>query len=198
MRRSLLTGILFLLLGIPQLFACQCKVLPGITKAVAEQYDVIFTGTVLAVSPGDVESKARFKIIALYRGSAYQEIDLEYDNVGDCSLNFVPGETWTIYGKWIKYGVPRADWCLHSRKKMNAGESDYYMMDGRPSYEEEVKLLGDSLGVQPFIDPTQTQDQLHKNILPGATEAFTYLIVGFVGLSLIFYFVRRMFKRDGK
>jgi len=203
MKRFLITGLICLLTSL-QVLACQCTVLPRLTKAVAGEYDIIFVGQVVAVSPGDVQSTARFKVITLYRGQSYQQIDVQYDNAGDCGLNFVPGETWTIYGKWVEYdikervGVPRADWCKHSRKKMNAGEQDYYMMDGRPSYEDEIKLLEDSLGVQPFLDPAEHQNQMHKNIIPGATQALTYLVAGLVGLALIFFFVRRMFRRDAK
>lgn len=202
--KRILAISLFSLLITAQLFACQCQVLPKLTKAVAQGYDIVFTGQVVAISPGDVQSIARFKVETLYRGQCYQQIDVQYDNAGDCGLNFIPGETWTIYGKWTEYdiqervGVPRADWCLHTRKKMNAGEQDYYMMEGRPSYEDEITLLADSLGVQPFIDPADHQNEMHKNIIPGAAQALTYLIAGLLGLALIFFFVRRMFRRDGK
>jgi hypothetical protein len=197
MKRLIIT-VFFCLLTTMSAFACQCTVLPKLTKAFAETYDIIFVGQVIAISPGDVQSTARFKVEKLYHGEAYQQIDVQYDNEGDCGLNFVPGETWVIYGKWVEYGVPRADWCMHTRKKMNAGEQDYYTTEGRATYEEEMKLLDDSLGVQPFLDPEAHKDQMHKNIIPGATEAFTYLIAGLLGLSLIFFFVRRMFRRDGK
>jgi hypothetical protein len=203
MKRLLAVGI-WLLLTASDLFACQCMVLPTLTKQFAETYDIIFVGQVVAISPGDVESTARFKVLTLYHGQCYPQIDVQYDNEGDCGLNFVPGETWVVYGKWKEYniqervGIPRADWCMHTRKKMNAGEQDYYMTEGRMSYDLELKLLDDSLGVRPFLDPTETRNQLHTNELPGAGTAFGYLAAGLLGLAAIFFFVRRLFKRDVK
>jgi len=98
----------------------------------------------------------------------------------------------------VAYGVPRVDMCSYSRLKMKDGQTDYYADGIRASYESEVKWLKDSLGIQPYIDPAQHKDLGHKNEIPGATQAIVYLIAGFGGLAIIFYFVRRLFKRDGK
>lgn len=198
MMRGLLTGILVLLIFSQHVNACQCKTLSPLSKASAQAYDVIFTGQVIAVSPGEEHSRARFKIIDLYRGESYTELEVDYDNTTDCALNFVPGETWIIYGKWIEYGIPRAEMCGHSRLMPKTGEQDYYMIEGRPTYNDEVKWLNDSMGVKPFIDPTAKKDMGHKNQIPDPTQAIVYTVAGLLGLGLIFYFVKRMFKRDAK
>jgi hypothetical protein len=66
----------------------------------------------------------------------------------------------------------------------------------RPSFEQEAKFLKDSIGVQEFKKP-QMQDMGHRNQLPDPTQAIVYTVCGFLGLAAIFYFVRRMFKKDG-
>lgn len=197
MMRGLITILILFLFSLNS-YACQCQTLAPLTKNTALQYDVIFLGKVIAVSPGEEESRARFTVISLYNGKSYTDINVDFDNATNCALNFVPGETWIIYGKWEEYGIPRAEMCGHSRVKPNAGQADYYAIEGRSGFDEEVKWLNDSLGVQAFIDPEQQKDLGHKNQLPDPTQAIVYTAVGLLGLGLIFYFVRRMFKRDGK
>lgn len=196
MMRALAIGFFFLCFA-PQLFACQCTVLPALTKAEAEKYDIVFEGQIIAVSPSEEAdgSRARFKITALYKGQAYTNIDVAYSVDGDCGLDFAPGQTWIIYGNYISYGVPKADWCLHSRRKPDSGQQDYYAIDGRASYTDELKWLNDSLGVQPFINPEDHKDLHHKNILPDPTQAIVYSMAGLVGLLAIFIFVRRLFRK---
>lgn len=194
--RKLLIAFVVIFTGVTDLFACQCMELKPLSKHTLEIYDVIFVGDVIAVSGDDLEAKASFKVKELYKGSSYQQITVQYDAKTDCGMNFIPGETWIIYGKWIEYGVPRADMCGHSRVIPKAGQPDYYETE-RGKYTDDLKWLQDSLGIQPFIDPNDHKDLAHKNTIPDATQALTYLIAGLGGLAAIFYFVRRMFKRDG-
>lgn len=197
MMRGLIIGI-FMLMFAQRLSACLCKQLEPLSKAVTEKYDVIFLGQVVAVSPNEDQSRARFRVTSLYRGKAYAEMDVDYDLNSDCALNFVPGETWIIYGRWVEYGIPETDMCTHSRVKPKEGQEDFFAIDGRTAFDKEVKWLNDSLGVQSFIDPEQKKDLGHKNQLPDPTQAIVYIAVGLAGLGLIFFFVSRMFKRDGK
>lgn len=197
MIRGLIIGFVMLMFT-QQLSACLCKQLEPLSKSVAEKYDVIFLGQVVAVSPNADQSRARFKVISLYRGQSYTEMNVDFDLTSDCALNFIPGETWIIYGRWAEYGIPETDMCTHSRVKPKEGQEDYFAIDGRAGFDAEVKWLNDSLRVQQFIDPEQKKDLGHKNQLPDPTQALIYIAVGLVGLGLIFFFVSRMFKRDGK
>ncbi|HTF02812.1 MAG TPA: hypothetical protein VK826_02270 [Bacteroidia bacterium] len=195
--KKIIFVLIFCLCAGTYLVACQCTVLPPLNSSSAATYDVIFTGEVLAVSGGDFQSRVRFKIRELYKGEAYQQIDVEFDGESDCGMTFAPGEVWTIYGNWVAYGIPRAEMCKHSRRFFANPKEDYYDDEDRPSYAEEQQWLKDSLGIQPYIDPSKKKDLLHKNERPDPTKAIVYLVAGLLGLVIIFYFVRRMFKRDG-
>jgi hypothetical protein len=196
--KKIILALIFCLTAGTYLEACQCMELPPLNAASVAKYDVIFVGEVIAVSGGDFKSRARFKIKELYKGQAYQQIDVEYDGETDCGINFVPGETWTIYGTWIEYGIPRAEMCAHNRRFFANPKEDYYDNDERPSYAEELQWLKDSLGIQPFIDPSKQKNLLHQNEKPDPTSAIIYTLAGCLGLAIIFYFVRRMFKRDAR
>lgn len=189
---------LFLLLFGQQLLACQCEVLPSHTIDNLKKYDVIFTGRVLAVSENGVESKAHFIVNSVFQGGLYKEVDVQYDAESDCAMSFAPGETWTIYGSWAKYGLPLTGICTHSRKKPAAGEQDIYLGQGRASWDAEQKYLTDSLGVKKFLDPADFKDMGHKNIIPDGTQALVYLGLGLGGLGVIFLVVKRIFRKDGK
>lgn len=196
MQRAIIS-LFFLLAAFSSSYACQCEVIPALSKRAIEKYDVIFLGKVIAVSGKDDEALARFRIDELYKGEAYTEIEVRYDAESDCGMTFAPGEQWTIYAKWIEYGLPRTDFCMHSRREPLAGQQDYYE-EARGSYTQELQWLRDSLGVKAFIDPEAKKDLGHKNQLPDPTQAIVYTLAGLVGLAAIFFFVHRMFKRDGK
>ncbi len=194
--------VLLMLLGLPA-FACVCNDLGKLSKKATEKYDVIFTGKVLATSGDETEQRVQFTIVELYKGAAFGAIELQHDPSADCSLSFMPGEVWTIYGKWMEYdiekrrGIATSNFCTFSRIQP-AHDSLNTPLQDRGTYTEELKFLRDSLGIQEFLDPTEVKDNLHQNKLPGAGTAFGYLTAGLLGLAIIFYFVRRMFKRDGK
>lgn len=196
--RYLISVVVATFLLVNSAAACQCMQLERLSFASIAKYDIIFLGQVIAISDDDIKSRASFRVTEVYKGKSYPQIELEYDGATDCSMNFVPGETWIIYGKWSEYGIPRADMCGHSRVKMKDGQVDYYDDGIRGTYSEELKWLNDSLGIQAFIDPNDHKDLGHKNEIPGPGQAFGYLAAGLVGLGAIFFFVRRMFKRDAK
>jgi hypothetical protein len=201
MKRIFAIGLL-MLLGLPAI-ACVCEDLGKLSKKTTENYDVIFTGKVIATSGDEQEQRVQFTILELFKGSAFNAIELQHDPSSDCSLSFMPGEVWTIYGKWVEYdienrrGIPSSNFCTFSRVQPGHDSLDTPLPD-RGTYASELKFLRDSLGVQEFLDPTEHQDKLHQNEMPGAGIAFGYLFAGLFGLAMIFYFVRRMFKRDGK
>lgn len=196
--RRLIAVLGILLLGISSLWACQCETLPPLTKSMALKYDVIFFGRVLAVSDNGVESKARFIVNEVYKGGLYKEVDLQFDAESDCAMSFAPGESWMIYGNWVKIGMPLTDICTHSRKLSVAGETDIYTVSGRGKWDDEKKFLWDSLGVQPFLDPADQKDLGHKNVVPSGMQALLYLAFGLGGLAIIFLVVKRIFRNDAK
>lgn len=201
MKRILTIGVL-LLLGSPA-FGCVCKDFGKLTKSSTEQYDIIFRGKVIAISGDEETQRVQFTILELFKGSAYKAIELQHSPSSDCSLSFMPGEVWTIYGYWKEYdikkrqGIPTSDFCTFSRLQPAHDSLDAQLLD-RGTYTQELKFLRDSLGIVEFMDPSEQQDMLHQNELPGPGVAFGYLFAGLFGLAVIFYFVRRMFKRDGK
>lgn len=178
-------------------FACQCRNPGKVTLVNLTQYDIIFTGKVIAVSGGDETTRARFSVNELFKGSAYKEIDVQYNANSNCSFHFAPGETYTIYGRWIEYGVPTTDICTHTRRLPVTEAEDFEMTD-RSKYNVELQYLRDSLGIQPFIDPSADKNMGHKNQLADPTQAIVYTVSGLIGMILIFLYVKRIFKRDGK
>lgn len=201
MKRVLAIGVLMLLVA--PLFACICKDFGKLTKSSTEQYDIIFSGKVSAISGDEETQRVQFVILELFKGSSYGAIELRHNPSSDCSLSFMPGEVWTIYGRWKEYdikkrqGIPTSDFCTFSRLQPAHDSLDVQLLD-RGTYTQELKFLRDSLGVQEFMDPSEQQDKLHQNEMPGAGTAIGYLVAGLGGLAIIFYFVRRMFRRDGK
>lgn len=178
-------------------YACKCAALDKVTKATMLKYDIVFTGKVLAISGDDEVQRVQFSVDELYKGESYPAITLEHNPSTDCSFSFAPGETWTIYGVWKSYGVPTTNFCTHTRRQPVTGADDFED-ETRGKYAIEVQYLRDSIGVQQYIDPEAHKDQLHKNELPGPALAFGYLAAGLIGLAIIFYIVKRMFRRDGK
>ncbi len=201
MKRLIAIGIGLLLVA--PAFACLCKDIGKLSGKALEGYDVIFTGKVIAVSGDEQEQRVQFTIHELFKGDCYQSLELKHDPTSDCSLSFLPGEEWTIYGRWLEYdvkaqsGVVTSDFCTFSRLQPAHDSLDAQLID-RGTYSEELKFLRDSVGIKEFMDPSEHKDQLHKNELPGPGLAFGYLAAGLIGLAIIFFFVRRMFKRDGK
>lgn len=198
MIRKILSGVLIVLLSTQSVFACECAEPDALSEKVIESYDVIFIGTVIAVAHDEEEGRAHMKVTSLYKGKSYETIELHFDNASDCAMNFLPNETWIIYANWSDFEVARAEMCGHSRRMPNGTEADYYTSANRPDYATEQKWLNDSIGVQEFADPSLDRDLMHKNERPDPTQAIIYTIAGFIGLALIFYFVRRMFRKDGK
>lgn len=202
MKRIVATGF-FLLCTALSAWACKCAAIGKLSKPIVEQYDIIFTGKVSAISGDEQEQRVQFTISELFKGTAYQTIELKHNPSTDCSFSFAPGETWTIYGQWLEYdivnrrGVPTTNFCTHTRRAP-VTPADDFQTEERGNYATELKFLRDSIGVQPFTDPSAQQNKLHQNEHPGPATAIGYLLAGLGGLAIIFFFVRRMFKRDGK
>jgi hypothetical protein len=192
-----LAVIFFLLMfSVQSAFACKCAELPALTREAVDAYDVVFVGKVIAVSPGE-ESRVKFSVSALYKGEIFQEVELKFDSETSCAMSFAPGETWAIYANWSEqFNVASVQLCSYSRRLPVQGEQDYYTFGERSSFAAEQQFLNDSIGVREFKKP-QGQDMGHRNQLPDPTQAIVYTICGFLGLAAIFYFVRRMFKKDG-
>jgi hypothetical protein len=197
MKHAFVIGLLIFLSFTTDALACKCAVLDKVSKASLARYDIVFTGKVLAISGDEMVQRVQFTVTELYKGASYPAITLEHNPSTDCSFSFAPGETWTIYGVWAKYGTPTTNFCTHSRRQPVTATDDFED-ETRGRYAVELQYLRDSIGVLEFIDPAEHKDQLHKNELPGPAVAFGYLAAGLIGLAIIFYFVKRMFRRDGK
>lgn len=198
MMRRILIGLFVVLLSPQAVFACQCAEPAALSRDVIDSYDIVFVGTVIAVTHDETEGRAQIKITSLYKGEVYESIELHFDNSSDCAMNLLPNETWIIYADWADFNVAQAVMCGHSRRMPNAGETDYYVTGTRSDFATEQKWLNDSLGIQKFADPSLNRELLHKNERPDPTQAIIYTIVGFLGLLAILYFVRRMFRKDGR
>lgn len=197
MMRAIITAILALCFGATSAFACKCVEAAKLSRKTVDSYEVIFTGRVAAVSGDEELQRVQFTVLELFKGASYQTIELQHNPSSDCSFSFAPGETWTIYGSWTAYGIPTTNFCTHTRRQP-VTPADDFESETRSKYAVELQFLRDSIGVQPFIDPAEHKDLLHKNELPGPATAFGYLAAGLGGLAIIFFFVRRMFRRDGR
>lgn len=197
MMRRIIIVVFSLCVSATGLFACKCAEAAKLSKKALENYEIIFTGRVAAVSGDEDVQRVQFTVLELFKGASYNTIELQHNPSTDCSFSFAPGETWTIYGNWQAYGVPTTNFCTHTRRQPITPADDFES-ETRSRYAAELQFLRDSIGVIPFLDPSEHKDMLHKNELPGPGTAFGYLAAGLGGLGIIFFFVRRMFKRDGK
>ncbi len=176
--------------------ACICVPQVPVSKKLCEKYDVVFHGMIDSVGACDEKERsiAYFTIIELYRGKTEKHLKVYFDCVSECLMNLMTNEEWIIYARYSKFDRLEISLCEHSRKKFNAETQDVYLLDSKRTFDEELKFLKESLGVQPIADAVVLNNAITEtgrhNEQPGSWGKVILLLIS-VGVMLIIYFVTR-------
>jgi hypothetical protein len=172
--------------------ACKCAEHPELTKEYCKVYDIICLASVDSISScTGGYSYAYLHIDALFKGQSTRKLDLRYDCISDCQMNFARGEEWLIYAQYYKYGKAEINFCSRSRKKISSGD-DYFEALNRMTYINEIRFLNDTYGVQKIEE--QAGGAIPERILiqPTAYWKLWLLLISLVVVYVIFYLVKKM------
>ncbi len=177
-------------------FACECGTLAPLTKEKCKDYDVIFFGTVDSI--GECNDKwsavAYFTISDLYKGKVQKQVEINFDCNTECLMSLAANDEWIIYAKYIKFDFLQISICEHSRKKFNDDSQDFYLIDSKRTFVEELNFLKINLGLQTFVEPTIVNsvvtDTARHNTQPSSWGKVILLLVS-VFVMVIVYFVTR-------
>ncbi|MFN8715267.1 MAG: hypothetical protein ACK5Z2_20635 [Bacteroidota bacterium] len=192
-----LAVILFLLfVGINTAQACKCTELKPLSKESLDGYELIFSGKVAAVSACTEEGRGtvRFMIDSLFRGKAYVECDVQFDCSSSCAMSFAPGERWTIYATYLKYGSPEVILCSHSRKIPAFGTSDFVTDIRGASYSAEAQWLAKNLSIIPLNEEKNEIMKPRELIHPEGMSMIWLLGGGIIGVLILFFVLKRFLK----
>ncbi|CAN5906116.1 hypothetical protein BH11BAC7_BH11BAC7_33720 [soil metagenome] len=183
---------LFLLIA-ANVFACKCESQPFTMEGI-KQYELIFTGTVVAISGCDKTSKATFTVNELYKGKCFENVAVEFDCSSSCGMSFQPGETWIIFATYKKYGEPEVNLCSHSRRKFADEKDDFYLQTSGLSFIDAATFLKKNLGIHAVNTKNVEAEQHHENIRPDGSQTLLYLGAGLLALVAFYFLGRKFFK----
>ncbi|MCU0434540.1 MAG: hypothetical protein MUC87_13890 [Bacteroidia bacterium] len=195
--KKLTTLITCLLLGMQLLLACKCEGFKPLSKENLSAYEFIFSGRVVAVSACNEGEQAivRFAIDTLYRGKAFAETDVRFDCSSSCAMSFAPGERWTIYATYQKYGVGEVSLCSPSRKLITAGTPDFYTdMHNGGTYHTEAAWLAQNLGIIPLNSDSDKKTNTRELIKPKGFDVLWLYLGGAAGVIALFFVLKRFLK----
>ncbi|MDQ3046104.1 MAG: hypothetical protein M3R27_01050 [Bacteroidota bacterium] len=179
--------------------ACQCLPLPVISKEIAKEYDVIFSGSIDSVTACNKGiATAHFSIRELYKGVVMQEVKVNFDCVSSCMMSFAKGEEWIMYCVYERFDRLNVKFCSHSRKNYNHSDAAIQAGTDQKPFDEEMTFLKSEFGIQPFkenedINTQQTEMRPH-NEQPSGMSKLWLLLISF-GAMLIVYFVAKKIKK---
>jgi hypothetical protein len=94
----------------PTAWACTC-VVGSTPQTLFRNADVVFVGTVSAVSTPDTDSVVRLAVSGVYKGTVPIRTEVRTArSVGDCGIAFVPGARYAVFAS-AKGGTYRVDLC---------------------------------------------------------------------------------------
>lgn len=178
-------------------FACECGTLSPLSKEVCKNYDVIFYGTVdsIGVCSDKWSATAYFSIVDLYKGKVKQQVEVNFDCNTECMMSLAAADEWIIYAKYSKFDFLQISICEHSRKKFKDDTQDFYFIESKRTFNEEIDFLKTNLGVRDFIEPiiinnTLTDTSRH-NTQPSAWGKVTLLLVSLVVMAVVYFVTRK-------
>lgn len=177
--------------------ACVCEPLGKISKVQVDEYNVIFTGKIDSVSACEgTKSTAYFTVHQLFKGETTKNIKVNFDCVSDCRMRMLAGETWMIYATYVKYGDLRATYCGRSRKHAADVNEDDGLARSGITYEEELRFLKDTYGLQPFLEKErEVIEPLKRELIrPKGMQTVWLLLASMVGMIVIWLIVKKFFK----
>lgn len=188
---------LFLIFLSGYVHACQCPVLPALSKESCEAYDVIFYGKVDSVSSCDTKgiAIAYFTVSELFKGNIEQQVSINFDCSSECMMSFSTGEEWLIYSKYVKFDLLKVEICEHSRRKFSDDAQDIYMMAAKRTIEKEREFLKTTFGLQNFKQPNDL-NKMHdetgpRNTQPSSWGKLILLLISVVVMGGVYFFTRK-------
>lgn len=187
----------FLFLFSTVCFACECGTLDPLTKEKCKNYDVIFYGTAdsIGVCNDKFSAVAYFTITELYKGNIKRQAEINFDCNTECMMSFAANDEWIIYAKYSKFDFLQISICEHSRKKFNDDAQDFYLIESKRTFKEELDFLKTNLGILAFVQPTVVNNSVtdtgRHNTQPSSWGKITLLLVSLIVMSLVYYFTRK-------
>ena len=187
----------FFILFSASCFACECGTLSPLSKDVCKDYDVIFYGTVDSI--GACNDKwsaiAYFTIVDLYKGKVKKHVEVNFDCNTECMMSLAPDDEWIVYAKYIKFDFLQISICEHSRKKFNDDAQDFYLIESKRTYKEEIDFLKTTLGIQAIVESTVVNntvaDTSRHNTQPSSWGKVTLLLVSLLVMSIVYFVTRK-------
>ena len=178
-------------------FDCECSSLSPLSKELCKDYDVIFYGTVDSI--GACNDKwsaiAYFTISDLYKGKVHQQVEINFDCNTECMMSLAPDDEWIIYAKYLKFDFLQISICEHSRKKFNDDAQDFYLIDTKRTFTEELGFLKTNLEIQAFVQPTVVNntvtDTSRHNTQPSSWGKVTLLLVSLLVMAIVYFVTRK-------
>src|SRR3989344_389004 len=183
----------FFILFSASCFACECGILSPLSKDACKDYDVIFYGKVDSIGTCNDKwsASAYFTIVDLYKGKVKQQVDVNFDCNTECMMSLAPDDEWIIYAKYSKFDFLQISICEHSRKKFNDDAQDFYLIESKRTYSEELDFLKTNLGVQSFVEPiivnNTVADTGRHNTQPSSWGKVTLLLVSLVVMAIVYF-----------
>ena len=183
--------------------ACKCPPVTPISKELAKNYELIFTGKIDSVAACATNGVARafFTIEELYKGNAKQQVEVHFDCASSCMMSFAKNEEWLIYANYQRFDVAMVKLCSQSRKQFKASEQDFYLAAAQRTFEQEKEFLKTELGIQPFIKTEKwnndQQEYKPHNEQPSGMNKIYLLLVSFAVMILIYIITRKNKKKNG-
>jgi hypothetical protein len=199
LKKHFILFLLFLFSSSFPLFSCECPPLSPVNKEALLPYNVIFYGQVDSVSPCDTKgiAGAWFTIQELYKGDVPQHIKVDFECSSACMMSFAKGDQWLIFGKFVRFGVLKAEFCEHSRKLFKDASQDIYVSASQGSFSDERELLKTLLGLQEVNSPggKNTGPGLAPhNDQPSPMNKLWLLLVSFAVMLIVYIVSKRMKK----
>jgi hypothetical protein len=166
-------------------FSCECPPYEKLTKLYTNKFDIIFTGKTDSVK----NQIAYFTIEKLFKGSSIKNIFLRSADTMHCSMAFNTGETWLIYGEYLKYGELTADICSRSRRQI--ADNDFYATTLLTTFSDDENYLEKNLGLQNFAENKESEQYNRELIHPDRYSMLLLILFSFAGLLVVYFFIRK-------
>lgn len=177
-------------------YACDCPPIPDLSRDVLKQYDVIFKGKVDSIVRNKTGACAWFSIDELYHGNSARTVAVYFEDLNSCRLEFARTDEWLMYTQYLSFGKLKVNFCSRSRKYFTTVADDFYQINNRMSYKDEIDFLSTNVGVQQLMEqlPSEGIQTERENIHPSQMQVLIWLIASVMGFLGIYFLVTKYLK----
>ena len=180
----------FLLLSI-KANACNCTQPNLLTIAECVKFDVILQCKIDSVMSCSGKSIANATVVEIYKGEKMNSIQLLFDCSSSCQMSFAKNEQWLIYGKWNDQKQLQVFFCDRNRKYFSKASDDYFAVNARVSFQDEIKFLKKNIGFKSaeVSSNNNSIDITGRENFQTSGSNKLLLLFGSLVLFLVIYFV---------